>query len=104
MTHHHRATHHHHSGHATRHHHPHHAHHRHAHHHQHHHKARHHGRDPITWVGQEIVHPIWKDVVKPVVALPGEALNVADHTVSVFDSPITLLVVGGIAAAVLLRR
>lgn len=103
MTHHHRATHHHHSGHATRHHHPHHAHHT-RHHHQHHHKARHHGRDPITWVGQEIVHPIWKDVVKPVVALPSEALHTVDHTVSVFDSPITLLVVGGIAAAVLLRR
>lgn len=50
------------------------------------------------------IRTFWKDVVKPVVALPSEAIQAVDKTVSVFDSPLTVLVIGGVAALTLLRR
>lgn len=112
MTH-HRSRHHGHSGavhkhahHAARHVHKHAAHH-HAHkaHHAHHHA---HLTNPITWVGKEVVHPIWKDVVRPTVGavtqIPTQAFNTVDHGIHAFETPSTIFVVAGIAAIMFLAR
>lgn len=89
-------------------HHPHHAHHGHAHHHHRHHHH-HNGigeasKRAYHTVGRDIVKPFWDDLVKPVVALPGQALNVADDGVRTFSNPTFLIVAGGIAAILLLRK
>lgn len=81
-----------------------------AHHHRRHkvhHHAIHHANpvaQAFNFIGKEVVRPVWSDVVKPIVALPSEALHTVDRTVSVFDSPVTMVALGGVALAVFLRR
>lgn len=82
--------------------------HKHSHHHKvRHHHARHHANpvaQAFNFIGKEVVKPVWHDIVKPIVALPSEALHTVDHTVSVLDNPIVPIAVGGVALALFLRR